>query len=124
MISTHNLSLFSFVIVIKNYVTYEIADIISTKWKYISSQRGAPLLIHSDYLYRCERKINKRLYWLCTNYKKTKCNARIILDGNVLCKATDHNHVADKRAKDVSKIRYKDLEDDDVDEWLKFSNLV
>ena len=101
------------------FIAYQVENADKDLWNFLPSQRGAPLLIHSNYLYRCERKINNRLYWLCINYKKSKCNARVILEGNVLCKSTEHNHLADSRSNDVSKIRSKNLEDDDVDEWLK-----
>lgn len=38
-------------------------------WPFIRSQRGAPLIIRMDYVYRCERKIGPRSYWLCIRYK-------------------------------------------------------
>lgn len=101
------------------FIAYQVENADKLSWTFLPSQRGAPLLIHSNYLYRCERKINNRLYWLCVNYKKSKCNARVILEGNILCKSTEHNHRADNRTNDVSKIRSKNLDDDDIDEWLK-----
>lgn len=99
------------------YVAYQV-ETHKVSWPFIRSQRGAPLLIHSNYLYRCERKINKRFYWLCLGYKKSKCTARIILEGNALCKITPHNHQADSRAIDT-RLVLKNLEDSDIDEWMK-----
>lgn len=69
-------------------------------------------------MYRCERKVNKRFYWLCIGYKKSKCTARIILEGNALCKITAHNHQTDNRAI-KEKIELKNLEDHDIDNWMK-----
>lgn len=87
-------------------------------WAFIRSQRGAPLLLQSGFVYRCERKINSRTYWLCIRYKGLKCNARLILNGNQLYKSTEHNHAVDERATE-SNVELKNLEGDDVDEWLK-----
>ena len=87
-------------------------------WSFIRSQRSAPLLLQAGFVYRCERKLNSRTYWLCIRYKGHKCNARLILNGNQLYKSTDHNHPVDERASD-SNIEYKNLDDNDVDEWLK-----
>lgn len=89
-------------------------------WAFIRSQRGAPLVVHSDFVYRCERKIVQRTYWLCIRYKSHKCNARLILNGNVIHKATNHNHPVDERANDQHRnLEYKSLDDDDVEEWIK-----
>lgn len=59
---------------------------------FIRSQRGAPLLVHSGFVYRCERKSTERSYWLCTGYKRFKCTGRIICHGNAMVKATMHIH--------------------------------
>lgn len=85
---------------------------------FIRSQRGAPLIMHSGFVYRCERKINSRTYWLCIRYKGHKCNARLILNGNAINKATDHNHSIDERANE-SNVELKNLDDSDVAEWIK-----
>lgn len=87
-------------------------------WSFIRSQRGAPLIVHRDFIYRCERKISKRTYWLCIRYKGHKCNARLILNGNAICKETEHNHGTDGRASDAN-IEFKNLEDSDVGVWVK-----
>lgn len=100
------------------YVAYQV-ETQKESWPFIRSQRGAPLLIHTNFLYRCERKVNKRFYWLCLGYKKSKCTARIILDGNTICKITSHNHEADPRAIEIKKIEHKNLEDYDIDEWMR-----
>jgi hypothetical protein len=89
-------------------------------WSFIRSQRGAPLLVYSNFIYRCERKISARTYWLCIRYKGHRCNARLIINGNSVCKETEHNHGADNRSNE-SQVELKNLQDDDVDEWLKGS---
>lgn len=87
-------------------------------WSFLRSQRGAPLILHSGFVYRCERQINRRTYWLCIRYKGHKCNARLILSGNNVNKATDHNHAPDERANE-SNVELKSLEDDDMPEWIR-----
>lgn len=89
-----------------------------TIWSFIRSQRGAPLIVHDGFVYRCERKIESRTYWLCIRYKGHKCNARLILTGNRVHKATDHNHMKDDRSNET-EIELKDLNDADVETWLK-----
>lgn len=92
----------------------------SQGWTFIRSQRGAPLIIHSEFVYRCERKIAQRTYWLCIRYKSHKCNGRLILTGNAIHKESHHNHPIDERANDTQKhFEYKNLEDEDVEEWIK-----
>ena len=87
-------------------------------WSFLRSQRGAPLIVHSGYVYRNERKSGIRTYWLCIRYKGKKCNARLILNGNTINKATSHNHTMDDRACETH-VEWKNLEDDDLDTWLK-----
>lgn len=87
-------------------------------WTFIRSQRGAPLIIHSGSVYRCERKIGNKTYWLCIRYKGHKCNARLIIRGNTLLKSTDHNHATDERSAEQN-IEEKNLADNDIDEWIK-----
>lgn len=90
----------------------------TSPWSFLKSQRGAPLLICNQFVYRCERKIMSKTYWLCIRYKGHHCNARVILRGNEIVKKTAHNHVADQRST-IGEIEIKDLEDDDVNQWLK-----
>lgn len=85
---------------------------------FVRSQRAAPLILHSGFVYRCERQIGKRTYWLCIRYKGHKCNARLILNGNSVIKATEHNHGIDDRANETN-IELKNLDDADVPDWIK-----
>lgn len=87
-------------------------------WSFMRSQRGAPLILHSGFVYRCERQISSRTYWLCIRYKGHKCNARLILSGNNVAKATSHNHAPDERANEAN-VELKNLEDSDVPQWIK-----
>jgi hypothetical protein len=87
-------------------------------WSFLRSQRGAPLILHSGFVYRCERQISRRTYWLCIRYKGHKCNARLILSGNGIVKATAHNHEPDQRANE-SNVEFKNLDDADVTDWIK-----
>lgn len=91
-------------------------------WPFIRSQRGAPLIVYSNFVFRCERKIQAKTYWLCIRYKRDKCNGRLILDGNRIAKETNHVHECDDRANDKS-IELKSLEDDDLDNWLLINQI-
>jgi hypothetical protein len=89
------------------------------QWPFIRSQRGLPFLSHFGYVYRNERILGRKTYWLCIKYKNSKCNARIILDGNQIKKITMHNHSIDTRTSNTNKLEYKNLHDNDVEAWLK-----
>lgn len=101
------------------FIEYRAENDLKVLWSFIRSQRGAPFLIHSGFAYRCERKIGTKTYWLCLQYKRTKCNGRMIFDGNAIVKSTAHNHSTDNRANYSSNIEYKSLEDDDIEKWIK-----
>lgn len=87
---------------------------------FIRSQRGAPLLVNAGFVYRCERKSATRTYWLCVGYKRFKCNARIICEGNRHVKRTTHySHMAETdRLEKASQLEYHRLDGDDRDEFL------
>lgn len=76
---------------------------------FIRSQRGAPLLVRDGFIYRCERNSSARTYWLCTGYKRYKCNGRIICQGNEIVKCTYHIH-----APEWSRIRKSTIESCDM----------
>lgn len=101
------------------YIAYRAENDTKVLWSFIRSQRGAPFLVHSGYVYRCERKIASKTYWLCLQYKRTKCNGRMIFDGNTIIKSTEHNHSTDSKANYSNNIEYKSLEDDDIENWIK-----
>lgn len=87
-------------------------------WPFMKSQRGAPLIVYNGFVYRCERKISNKTYWLCIRYKGQKCKARLILRGNEIIKQTNHNHKVDNPSSNFD-LEMKNLEDCDVDEWIK-----
>jgi hypothetical protein len=90
-----------------------------TEHTFIRSQRGAPLLLYQEHVYRCERVRDGRSYWLCIHYKHTKCNGRLILQGNNLVKENPHNHpISDKRIEKF-RIERKSLGNlKEATEWL------
>lgn len=96
-----------------NTVAYE-----KEMWTFIRSQRGAPLLVYDGFLYRNERRINKKTYWLCIRYKSSRCNGRMILNGNTIVKETEHTHATDNRSNDVN-LELKSLLDDDIEDWMR-----
>lgn len=100
---------------------YEIADVDVSKpemLSFIRSQRGAPFLVQSGFVYRCERRRKQRTYWLCTKYKTVKCGGRLICDGNDVVKLTPHNHPIDFNRVDRSVIEYKNMTSPTIDLFL------
>lgn len=89
---------------------------------FIRSQRGFPLLVNNNFVFRCERSTGRRTYWLCTQYKRSKCTGRIILQGNTPIKVTDHCHESELKRIVDSTIEYKNLTNTETEEWLKISN--
>lgn len=85
---------------------------------FMRSQRGAPFLVQSGFIYRCERHNGHRTYWLCTKYKTVKCNGRLICQGNDIVKATQHNHERDLSRMDRTVIEYHNMSDSNVEEFL------
>ncbi|XP_055595644.1 modifier of mdg4-like isoform X23 [Uranotaenia lowii] len=86
---------------------------------FIRSQRGAPLLTLGNFIYRCERVRKTRSYWLCIRYKSSKCNGRVICQGNTIIKNTSHCHANDERRISTSILEQTDLNEIDLDEWCK-----
>lgn len=76
---------------------------------FVRSQRGAPLLTMQGFIYRCERNVGDRSYWLCIRYKKVHCNGRLILQGNEIVKRRSHNHDPDWTRIDRSVVEYHSL---------------
>ncbi|XP_037029108.1 modifier of mdg4 isoform X16 [Bradysia coprophila] len=88
-------------------------------YPFVRSQRGGPLLCNDGYIFRLERLLEHRTYWLCIGYKKYKCSGRIILYGNRMMKCTLHNHTRDDERITNSIVEYKDLNMDDVRDFMK-----
>ncbi|XP_037029109.1 modifier of mdg4 isoform X17 [Bradysia coprophila] len=91
-------------------------------YPFMRSPRGGPLLCNDGYIFRLQRLLEHRSYWLCIGYKKYKCGGRIVLYGNRMMKCTHHNHMRDHERITKSVIEYKDLTMDDVNEFLKCRN--
>lgn len=85
---------------------------------FIRSQRGAPFLVQSGHVYRCERHSGQRTYWLCTQYKTVKCGGRLICQGNDIVKFTPHNHERDASRVDRSVIEYRNMASPTNEEFL------
>lgn len=84
---------------------------------FVRSQRGAPFLFQSGYVYRCERHNGHRTYWLCTKYKITKCSGRLICQGNDVVKFTEHNHEADWSRVTRSIVEYQNMNDPSIEDF-------
>lgn len=102
----------------RHTILLDIPPIKSDLMSFIRSQRGAPFLVQSGFVYRCERHTGQRTYWLCTKYKTVKCNGRLICQGNEIVKATQHNHVRDSARMDRTVIEYYNMAGPNVDEFL------
>ncbi|XP_062698310.1 FLYWCH-type zinc finger-containing protein 1-like [Aedes albopictus] len=86
---------------------------------FIRSQRGAPLLALDNFIYRCERVRKTRSYWLCIRYKSSKCNGRVICQGNKILKVTHHCHVNDEQRINSSILEETDLSSINLEAWYK-----
>uniref|UniRef100_A0A182MES3 BEN domain-containing protein n=1 Tax=Anopheles culicifacies TaxID=139723 RepID=A0A182MES3_9DIPT len=86
--------------------------------KFIRSQRGLPLLVRDNFIYRCERTRNYRSYWLCIRYKTNQCKGRIICQKNAVLKETRHCHPDDHSRLNNSVESFVDLSQINIDEWV------
>jgi hypothetical protein len=44
--------------------------------RFISSQKGHPLLLHEGYVFRKEKETPQKIIWQCVEYKKNKCRGK------------------------------------------------
>jgi FLYWCH zinc finger domain len=90
-----------------------------TEHTFMRSQRGAPLLIYQEHVYRCERVREGRSYWLCIHYKHSHCTGRVILQGNNVVKESAHNHPLSTKCMENHQLEYKSLDNlKEATEWL------
>lgn len=90
---------------------------------FIRSQRGAAMLVQNGYIYRCQQYTNPRSYWICINHDKSdlsqKCLARIVYKSNVLVKSSSHTHPPHWKRLQNHSYEFKNLNDDDIEMFLK-----
>lgn len=101
------------------YLETVVAGEKSKMLAFIRSQRGAPFLIESGHVYRCERHNEQRTYWLCTKYKTVKCGGRLICQGNDIVKYTPHTHDGDPARSSRTVVEYRDMNSPNVDYFLR-----
>lgn len=65
--------------------------------KFVTSEKGKPKLLFDGHLYYKDKEVDvNKIYWKCENYRKVKCVARLVSEGDhIIKKSGDHNHVAD-----------------------------
>lgn len=73
---------------------------------FIKSNKGKPLLVANNYLFKVNKTTATTKYWICTN---SGCSAKIHTDlNNQLIKTTgDHNHAPEKEKIEVREFREK-----------------
>lgn len=90
---------------------------------FIRSQRGAAMLVQNGYIYRCQQFSNPRSYWICINHDKSsqheKCLARIVYKYNELVRSSSHTHGPHWKRLQNQSFEFKNLEDDDREDFLK-----
>ncbi|KAJ4429657.1 hypothetical protein ANN_21858 [Periplaneta americana] len=65
----------------------------SSALRFIESAKGNLLLTHNGYIYRMNRQVGDRRFWICSEYKKDGCRGRCVTLGGELSKdASRHNH--------------------------------
>jgi hypothetical protein len=45
--------------------------------RFISCQKGHPLLLHEGYVFRKEKETPEKIIWQCVEYKKNKCKVKL-----------------------------------------------
>lgn len=78
---------------------------IDRKIHFITSNKGQPLLVLNDYVYRCNKKTPKKKYWICTI---VGCNVSVQtnIDGDYLSGRKDtHEHAANPELIEVRQTR-------------------
>lgn len=101
------------------YIEAIVSDDKHKMLAFVRSQRGAPFLVESGHVYRCERHNEQRTYWLCTKYKTVKCGGRLICQGNDIVKYTPHTHHGDMTRTSRSVVEYRDMTSPDMDLFLR-----
>ncbi|XP_024875569.1 uncharacterized protein LOC112456975 [Temnothorax curvispinosus] len=80
--------------------------------KFITSQRGALMLLHNGYLYN-KKSVNKlNITWRCAEYRKRLCSAVIHTtsdkrSGEIVGDSPAHNHAADVAQVEARKVKEK-----------------
>ncbi|XP_069474256.1 uncharacterized protein [Ambystoma mexicanum] len=85
------------------------------KVEFITTQKGGRQLILNGYVFYKESQRKDRIYWLCTEYTKSKCNARAITVGSEVQGKNEHNHMPDQTniiiRKTLTELKRKAIED-------------
>jgi hypothetical protein len=77
----------------------------SQRIHFITSTKGEPLLVMNDFVYRCNKKTTKKIYWVCT---VSGCNIYVHTDinNNYLCGGkNEHEHAANPELIEVRQTR-------------------
>jgi len=61
--------------------------------QFIKSSKGRLLLAHKGYIYRMNRQVGNKIFWICSEYKKDGCRGRCVTLGDQLSRdASVHDH--------------------------------
>ena len=71
---------------------------------FITSNKGHPMLVMNEYVYKCNRKTPNKKYWLCT---VKGCNVYVHTDvnNNYLSGGEDHDHLSNPESIEVKQTR-------------------
>lgn len=76
-------------------IAYETNNLPIPGFYFRQTSRGKPCLVCDNHVYFLNRKADGgRLFWLCSEYQRTKCTVRCITFGNEMTKrpSVAHNH--------------------------------
>ena len=89
---------------------------------FITSNKGQPLLVMNNYVYKCNKKTNKKKYWICT---ATGCNIFVHTDiNNVYIGGGKiyHEHAASPELIEVKQTRQR-IKDRVLNEVTSIGNI-
>jgi hypothetical protein len=85
----------------------ESSNPVNRKLNFMTSNKGQPLLVMNDYVYRCNKKTIKKKYWTCTAGGCNVC-VHTDLNNNYLCGGKiEHEHAANPEIIEVQQTREK-----------------
>lgn len=57
-------------------------------------------------MYGINRRYQNKTFWLCSNYTKTKCTARMTTSGKTATLSNGHNHAPVENRKQLDNARF------------------
>jgi hypothetical protein len=73
--------------------------------EFLKSEKGKPKLCFSGHLFYKDKQNEKKIFWKCQNYRKTKCAARVTTVDNTIVKTwKEHNLCGDAAGVEAAQL--------------------